>query len=163
MAAQHFIRDRAGMFSKSDYVIGRTNLVQHVIKTGMHRPFKQPPRRHSLAHVEIIDKHVTEMLHNDIIEPTASPWASYVVLVRKENGQLRFCVDYRHINLQTYKDSYPLPRIETCLDSLERSKFFSSRDLRSGYWQAAIDPELALRLLSLQGNEFSGSRYLASV
>ena len=63
--------------------------------------------------------------------------------MRKANGQLRFCVDYRQLNLHTYKDSYPLPRIETCLDSLGGSKFFSSLDLRSGYWQAAIGPGTA--------------------
>ena len=55
-AAEKFIRDRAGMLSKLDYDIGRTNLVQHVIDTGMHRPFKQPSRRHPLAHLEIIDQ-----------------------------------------------------------------------------------------------------------
>ena len=73
MTAKTFIRDRAGLFSKSDYDIGRTNLVQHVIDTGMHRPFKQPLRRHPLAHLEIIDAHVSEMLRNDVIEPAASP------------------------------------------------------------------------------------------
>ena len=83
------------------------------------------------------------MLRNDVLETAASPWASNVVLVRKANGQLRFCVDYHQLNLQTYKYSYPLPRIETCLDSLGGSKFFSSLDLRSGYLQAAIDRESA--------------------
>ena len=124
MAAKKFIRDCARLFLKSDYDIGR-----------MHRPFKQPLRRHPLAHLDIIDEHVSEMLQNDVIEPAASPWASNVVLVHKANGQLRFCVDYRQLNCQTYKDSYPLPRIKTCLDSLGGSKFFSSLDIRSGYWQ----------------------------
>ena len=143
IAAKKFIRDRAGLFSKSDYDIGRTNLIQHVIDTGMHRPFKQPLRCHPLAHLEIIDEHMSEMLRNDVIEPAASLWASNVVLVRKRNEQLRFCVDYRQLNLQTCKDSYHLPRIETCLYSLGGSKFFSSLDLRSGYWQAVIDLESA--------------------
>ena len=52
-------------------------------------------------------------------------------------------MDYRQLNLHTYKDSYPLPRIETYLNSIGGSKFFSSQDLRSGFWQAAIDPESA--------------------
>ena len=95
LAAKKFIRDRVGLFSKSDYDIGRTNLVQHVIDKEMHRPFKQPLRRHPLAHLEVIDDHVSEMLRNDVIEPAASPWTSNVVLVRKANGQLRLCVDYR--------------------------------------------------------------------
>ena len=107
-AAKKFIHDCAELFSKSEYDIGRTSLVQHVIDTGLQRPFKQPLRRFALAHVEIIDKHVSEMLQNDIIEPAVSPWASNVVLVRKANGQLGFCVDYRQLNLHTYKDSYPL-------------------------------------------------------
>ena len=66
-----------------------------------------------------------------------------MVLIRKANGQLMFCVDCRQLNLQTYKDSYPLSRIETCTDSLGGSKVFSSIDLLLGYWQAAIDQESA--------------------
>ena len=87
-------------------------MVEHVINTGKHRPFKQPLQRHPQAHLEIIDKHVTEMLQSDVIEPAVSSWASNMVQVLKANGQLRFCVDYRQLNLHTYKDSYPLPRIE---------------------------------------------------
>ena len=83
-AAGKFIRDRVGQFSKSDYDIGITNSGHHVIDTGTHRPLKQPLRRHPLTHLEIIDKHVSEMLQNDSIEPAASPYASNVVLVRKE-------------------------------------------------------------------------------
>ena len=83
-AAGEFIRERAGLFSKSEYGIGRTSRVQHVINTELHRLFKQALRRHPLAHLEIIDKHVTEMLQHDIIEPAVSPWVSNVVLVRKK-------------------------------------------------------------------------------
>ena len=163
MTAKKFTRDRARLFSKSDYDIGRTNLVQHVIDTEMHRPLKQPLRRHPLAHLQIIDEHVSEMLRNDVIEPAASLWASNVVLVRKANEQLRLCVDYRQFNLQTYTDSYPLPGIETSLDSLGESNFFSSLDLRSGYWQAAIDPESAHKTAFVTGAELSGSKYSVSV
>lgn len=79
------------------------------------------------------------MLDNDIIEESASPWSSNVVLVRKKSGKLRFCIDYQKLNTLTYKDSYPIPKIDSCLDVLGGSKFFSSLDLRSGYWQAEID------------------------
>ena len=88
--AEKFIRDRAELFSRSDYDLGRTNLIQHVIDTGMHRPFKQPLRRHPLADREVIDKHVPEMLQNDVIEPAISLWASNVILVRKSNEQKNF-------------------------------------------------------------------------
>jgi len=78
------------------------------------------------------------MLEHDIIEPAASPWCSNVVLVRKADGGLRFCIDYRQLNELTYKDTYPLPRIDMCLSALGDSRWFSTLDLRAGYWQTLI-------------------------
>lgn len=80
------------------------------------------------------------MLRAGVIEPSASPWSSNVVLARKPDGTHRFCIDYRRLNDLTYKDSFPLPRIDTCLDALGGSIYFSTMDLRSGFWQVAIDP-----------------------
>ena len=79
------------------------------------------------------------MLQHDIVEPAASPWCSNIVLIRKSDGGLRFCVDYRQLNELTYKDTYPLPRIDMCLNALGGSKLFSTLDLRAGYWQTLID------------------------
>ena len=81
------------------------------------------------------------MLQHYIIEPAASPFASNVVLAKKSDGSLRFCIDYRQLNELTYKDSYPIPRISFCLDSLGGANFFSCLDLRSGFWQTAMDPQ----------------------
>jgi len=61
------------------------------------------------------------MIRHDIVEPAASPWASNVVLVRKKDGTVRFCVDYRSVNAITRQDSYPLPHIDSCLDALKGS------------------------------------------
>ena len=73
------------------------------------------------------------------IRKSNSPWASAVVLVRKKDGSLRFCIDLRRLNAQTIKDAYGLPRIEENLDCLEESIIFTSLDLKSGYWQVEMD------------------------
>jgi len=76
-----------------------------------------------------------------IVEPAASPWASNVVLVKKKDGSLRFCVDYRRLNLVTYKDSYRLPLIDNCLNALSGSSWYNTLDLRSGYYNIPIAEE----------------------
>ena len=121
----------------------RTNLVRHTIDTGTDRPFKQPLRRHPMAYLPVIDEPVDKMLANDSCEQSYGPWASNVVLVKKSDGSLRFCIDYRQFNNLTVKNSYPLPRIDTCFDALSDAKFFSTLDLRQGYWQVENDPETA--------------------
>jgi len=79
------------IFSTSAYDMGRTDLVGHEINTGDHRPVRQGLRRHPIAHREIIDEQVREMVRHDLVEPAASPWAANVVLVRKKDGTHRLC------------------------------------------------------------------------
>jgi len=132
-AVRNLLRRYEDIFSKNEFDIGRTHLAEYHIDTGSHRPIRQPLRRHPFAHQQAIDENVESMLKAGIVEPAASPWASNVVLVSKKDGSLRFCVDYRPINAITYKDSYPLPRIDNCLDALSGSSWFCTLDLRSGY------------------------------
>ena len=70
-----------------------------------------------------------------------SPWSSPIVLVKKKNGDLRFCVDYCKLNQITVNDSHPLPLISDLLDSVKDAKYFSLLNLRSGYWQIPVAPE----------------------
>jgi hypothetical protein len=80
------------------------------------------------------------MLRNNIIRPSTSPFACPILLVaKKEEGQMRFCVDYRPLNNVTVKDRYPIPNIQLIIDSLHGAKYFSTLDLLSGYWQIEIE------------------------
>ena len=141
--ATELVCRNADLFSKSDFDLGRSSTVQHEIDTGINRPFKQALRRHPLCQLPVIDEHVDRMLAANIIEPAASPWASNVVLVRRPDNTYRFCIDYRGLNARTQPDSYPLPRIDSCLDALGGAKYFTTLDLRSGYWQVPMEPQSA--------------------
>ena len=128
----------ADVFSMHDYDIGRTDLVYHRIDTGDHRPIRQTLRRQPAAYLDIIDKQVQDMLQHDVIEKSNSPWASNVILARKKDGNFRFCVDYRALNSITVQDAYPLPHIESCIDAVRGSVYFSTLDLRAGYFNVPI-------------------------
>src|SRR5260221_5359717 len=139
-SAESLMKKYEDVFSKSDFDLGQTNVVQHRIDTNGHRPFRQPLRRHPQTQLAMIDEYVNKMLKQGIIEPSTGPWASNVVLVRRKDGNFRFCIDYRQLNRLTYQDVYPLPRIEACLDTLDGARWFTTLDLRSGYWQVSQDP-----------------------
>ena len=127
------------VFADGSSDIGRTSLTSHKIDTGDRKPIKQQPRRLPLAKVDIAQKAIKEMYEQGIIEPSSSPWTSPIVLVKKKDGTQRFCVDYRKLNEVTKKDSYPLPRIDTTLDALAGSKWFSTLDMKCGYWQVVLE------------------------
>ena len=76
-----------------------------------------------------------------VVRPSSSPWASPIVLVKKKDGSLRFCIDYRELNSVTKADIFPLTRIDDLLDQLGESRFFSTLDLASGYWQVQVHPD----------------------
>ena len=133
------LEEYADCFSQNEGDLGRTSIVRHNIDTGGCKPIKQVLRRLPTAHLEEIDRQVSTMLEQDIIEYSCSPWSSNVVIVKKKDGSLRFCVDYRRLNDVTTKDSYPLPRISDCLDALATGRYFSAFDLRSGYFQVLMD------------------------
>ena len=133
----HKYRD---VFAFSNDQLGRTSLVNHVIDTGDATPIKQRPYRTTPENREEIDRQVDDMLQKGIIQESLSPWSSPVVLVKKKNGEMRFCIDYRAINKISKLDSFPMPLVVETLDALSGTQYFSTLDLKSGYWQIEMDP-----------------------
>ena len=126
------------LFAMNSLDLGRTDLVKHHIELKDHTPIKDRYRRIPPHQYEEVRKHLKEMLDIGAIRRSNSPWASPVVLVRKKDGSLRFCIDLRKLNARTVKDAYSLPRIEDALDSLNGACIFTSLDLKSGYWQVEL-------------------------
>ena len=120
---------------------GRTNVIKHRIKTGNATAISKKPYRTSIAEQETIKKEIDKMLEEGIIKHSSSPWASPVVLVRKKDGKVRFCVDYRGLNAVTERDVYPLPLINDALETLAGCNLFTTLDCLSGYWQVEVQEE----------------------
>ena len=139
--AKEMLKRNAKVFSKDDMDMGRTNLVKHHIKLTDPVPFKEAYRRIPPQMYDEVKTHLQEMLDLGAIRPSNSPWASAIVLVRKKDGRLRFCIDLRKLNNRTVKDAYSLPRIESILDSLGGARIFSTLDLKAGYWQVEMAEE----------------------
>ncbi|XP_076049696.1 uncharacterized protein LOC143030434 [Oratosquilla oratoria] len=119
---------------------GRTDLTLHDVDVGDAKPIKQAPYRVNPQRAAIIQKEIDYMLAHNLIQPAQSEWSSPAILVPKSDGTQRFCIDFRRVNAVTKKDSYPLPRIEECIDRVGGSRFISKLDLLRGYWQVPMTP-----------------------
>ena len=129
------------IFALEDTELGRTDMVKHTIRLNDPIPFRERYRRIPPHQYDEVKNHLKEMLEIGAIRKSQSPWASAVVLVRKKDGALRFCINLRKLNARTIKDAQTLPRIEDSLDSLNGAMIFSSLDLKSGYWQVELDED----------------------
>lgn len=106
------------VFAMDDGDLGCTNLISHEIPLLDDTPVRQRFRRIPPSEYEVVKAHINQLLENRVIRESCSPYASPIVLVKKKDGSLRMCVDYRRLNSKTRKDAFPLPRIEETLDSL---------------------------------------------
>ena len=117
------------VFTLNPLELGRTSLVKHTIKVVDPKPFKERYQRIPPHQYEEVHKHLKEMEAVGAICRSNSPWANPVVLVKRKDGSLRFCIDLRKLNARTIKDAYILPRIKESLDCLNGASIFTSLDL----------------------------------
>ena len=141
LGLEGLLHEYSDVFALTDQELGCTNIVHHSIDTGDHRPIKQQPYRTAIAQRDTIRQMVDQMQSQGIVKPSQSPWDSPVVLVPKKDGSVHFCVDYRKLNSITQRDVFPLPRVDDILDTLHGTKFFTSLDLASGYWQIELESD----------------------
>lgn len=106
----------------------------HHIKLTTDKPIYKPPYKTGPSESALIKSELDAMLEAGVIRPSRSPYSSPVLLVKKKDGSVRFCVDYRSLNEITIKDRYPIPRVDELFDKLSHARYFTSLDLRSGYW-----------------------------
>jgi len=134
------LREYNDVFSSGDHDVGLTRAVRHEIPlTAGTVLIRQPTRR--LGPEKEVSRQVRDLLDGGLIEPAHSAWSLLVVLVQKKDGSWRFCVDYRKLNSLTIQDAYPLLRIDKSLYALAGSKYFSTLDLLSGYWQVPLSSD----------------------
>ena len=126
-------------FSHHELDLGRTFKTKHPIPMHDDSPFILPYHRIPPSMFEEVQNHLKEILALDAIRVSQSPYASPVVLIRKLNGKICFCIDFKKLNSRTNKDAYSLPRIDEMFDSLYGAKWFSNLDIKSAYWQVEVE------------------------
>ena len=143
LKAKQLLMEFHHIFSLERNEIGCTDATEHVIELlpEQDEPFKERFRGIAPHEVEEVRQHIQEMLDGGAIRPSQSPWCNAVELVQKKDGTLRFCIDFRRLNARTKKDSYPLPKCPDTVESLVGARYFSTMDLKSGFWQVKVSEE----------------------
>ena len=141
--ARSLLREYHDIFSLEKHDMGHTNATKHkiVLKDPDTPPFKEHFCRIPSPQLDEVREHLKLMLDAGVVRPSNSPWCNAVVLVRKKDGSLHFCIDFRRLNALTVKDSHPLPHICETLESLAGAAHYSTFDLNSGFWQVPMDVE----------------------
>ena len=129
------------VFSQSEEDIGSyTGKHTLVINTSDAAPVRQ--RAYRTPHLrDTLREELRKMEEQGVIEPSSSPWASPVVLIKKKNGKVRFCCDYRSVIKLIKHDSYPLPRVEDLFQATQGSRYFTTLDQRSAYWAILVEEQ----------------------
>lgn len=128
-------------FAQSQEELGCAKSAHMKIQLNDEKPFTYRPYKMSRFEQETVGNMVKELLENNIIRDSDSDYCSPVLLIKKKNGENRLCIDYRKLNYLTIKENYPLPRIDDQVDRLQGGIYFSSLDMRSGYYQVPLEED----------------------
>lgn len=131
----------SSVLSMGDHDLGKAAVTEHNIKLYSDTPIYQRPRRFPAPIADEIERQCAELCSLDIIEPSISPWASPVVPIRKKDGSIRLCIDYRKLNHVTIPDKFPMPNLTDSIFGLKGTKFFTRFDLVRGYYQLPINAD----------------------
>ena len=126
-------------FFSHDGSYGKTHLLKHRIITDEVHPIKCKTRPVTPAYREDLRRQLDHLLEQDVIEPADSPWSANLVPVKKKNGSIRWCVDWRRLNSVTKKDAYPMPSVKECLSCLAGSRIFSGIDMQGAFHCIELD------------------------
>ena len=119
-------------------VPSRTDVIFHDVDVGDAKPVKQHPYRMNPEKLCYLQKEVQYLLDNDFIEPSKSAWSSPCILVPKSNNTFRMCTDFRAVNSRSKTDTFPIPRVDDCIDKIGHAKFVTKFDLLKGFWQIPL-------------------------
>ena len=133
------LRNYQDVFAKDEFDFGNFSEIEHsiTVEPGA-KPVKQRIRRTPACFAGEEEAHLEKMLKAGVIQESTSEWASAPVLIRKRDGTVRWCIDYRALNSVTIKNVFPLPLADDCLETLSGSVWFSKLDAISAYWQVKI-------------------------
>ena len=139
---ERLLGKKSEVFQLSVDDVGLTDLIEHEIDTGDHKPIRQRQYRIPATVSAEVDKQISEMLRNGIIEESQSPWCSPMMIVKQRTREgkikFRFVIDMRKLNDVTVKDAFPLPRIDQSLDALGDACYLSVVDAARGYFQVKL-------------------------
>jgi len=123
------------LFSDAPTVTSKT---YHDVDVGSTLPIKQHPNRMNTIKQKYLKEEIQYLLDNNFIQPSKSAWSSPCILVSKPDKYYRLCTDYRKVNNVTKTDSFPIPRIEDCIDKLGNANYITKFDLLKGFWQIPL-------------------------
>ena len=152
VAVRELVLTYHDVFALQSNELGCTSAIEHEICIENSEPFKEWFQRICPPLLEEVRTSLQDMLEVGAIHPSQSLWCNAVVLVTKKDGTLCLCADFRCLNVQTKKDSYPLPHIQEVLESVAGSAHFSSMDLKSGFRQFKMAPESQQYTALMVGN-----------